>query len=78
MSTADVRAAVEGAIRRHLESREASPAQVPTASTRAAAAAGHPSHVRFIVLDGATSGGPCVIEPAVACIHCGHCQTQGY
>ena len=39
---------------------------------------GHPSHARFTVLDGAASGGRCVIEPAVTCIHCGHCQTQGY
>lgn len=78
MSTADIRAAVDGAIRRHLESRAPSPPPAPAASTRTAAPPAHPSHARFTVLDGAASGGPCVIEPAVACIHCGHCQTQGY
>lgn len=78
MRTSDLRAAVDGAIRRHLESRAPSPAPVPAASTRSAPPTRHPSHARIPVLDGAASGGPCVIEPTVACIHCGHCQTQGY
>ena len=78
MKTADVRAAVDRAIRHHLESRALSPPSVSAASIRAAAPSGHPSHARFPVLDGAASGGPCVIEPAVACVHCGHCQMRGY
>ena len=78
MTAADIRAAVDEAIRRHLEARSASPPPVPGTAVRAAAPADHPSHARFPVPDGAASGGRCVIEPAVACVHCGHCRTQGY
>ena len=87
MSNADIRAAVDHAIRRHLEARAPSPPPAPAAArgtpelpppARDASPPGHPSHARFTVADGAASGGPCVIEPAVVCIHCGHCQTQGY
>jgi hypothetical protein len=34
-----------------------------------------PSHARFQVPPG---DGPCRIEPAVACVHCGYCQSLGY
>ena len=75
MSTPDIRAAVDLALRRHL-ARAASPASPPPASTDASPP--HPSHARFALPDGAASGGACVIQPAVTCIHSGHCQAQGY
>lgn len=34
-----------------------------------------PSHFRYTLPD---SGGPCLIEPAVACNHCGYCQSHGH
>ena len=78
MSAADIRAAVDEAIRRHLEARSASPPPVPGAEAASAAPADHPSHAHFPVPDGAASGGRCVIEAALACVHSGHCRAQGY
>lgn len=34
-----------------------------------------PSHYRYALPE---SGGPCLIEPAVACNHCGYCQSHGH
>jgi hypothetical protein len=33
------------------------------------------SHQRYALPD---SGGPCLIEPAVTCNHCGYCQSHGH
>jgi len=39
----------------------------------------HPSHGRFSVLPaGSDIEGPCLIEPAVLCNHCGYCQSYGH
>lgn len=35
-----------------------------------------PSHYRYSALP--ESGGPCFIEPGVACNHCGYCQSHGH
>jgi hypothetical protein len=35
----------------------------------------HMSHARYALPD---SGGQCLIEPAVACNHCGYCQSHGH
>ena len=35
----------------------------------------HASHYRYALPE---SGGPCVIEPAVPCNHCGYCQSHGH
>jgi hypothetical protein len=35
----------------------------------------HPSHFRYTLPE---SGGPCLIEPAVRCNHCGYCQSHGH
>lgn len=35
----------------------------------------HASHDRY-ELPG--SGGQCLIEPAVPCVHCGYCQSHGH
>jgi hypothetical protein len=34
-----------------------------------------PSHGRYAL---PSSGGPCLIEPAVACNHCGYCESHGH
>lgn len=33
------------------------------------------SHFRYALPE---SDGPCLIEPAVACNHCGYCQSHGH
>jgi hypothetical protein len=38
----------------------------------------HASHVMFVVPSGADADGPCIIEPAVMCNHCGYCQSMGH
>lgn len=35
----------------------------------------HPSTYQYAL---PPSDGPCIIEPAVACNHCGYCQTHGH
>jgi hypothetical protein len=35
----------------------------------------HASHFRYTL---PPSGGPCLIEPAVPCNHCGYCESHGY
>ena len=38
----------------------------------------HPSHLTLAVLSGADIEGPCIIEPAVMCNHCGYCKSLGH
>jgi hypothetical protein len=40
--------------------------------------AGHASHAMFVLPTGMDQSGPCIIEPAVPCTHCGYCKSQGY
>jgi hypothetical protein len=38
----------------------------------------HASHLRLPVAAGAEGDGPCIIEPAIPCHHCGYCQSLGH
>jgi hypothetical protein len=38
----------------------------------------HASHGLFVLLAGADTDGPCIIEPAVPCNHCGYCKSYGH
>ena len=38
----------------------------------------HASHATFPVTSGADQEGPCIIEPAVPCNHCGYCKSLGH
>lgn len=38
----------------------------------------HFSHLMFPVPSGADADGPCIIEPAVMCHHCGYCKSMGH
>jgi hypothetical protein len=40
-----------------------------------AAVTTHTSHFRYALPE---SDGPCLIEPAVPCTHCGYCQSHGH
>lgn len=79
MTRPDVRAAVEAAIREHLDARRSLP---PTAEPRRSSAslADEPSHGRFrrAPLPDDPPDGRCVIEPSVECTGCGYCQSHGH
>ena len=38
----------------------------------------HASHRMFTLPAGADTDGPCFIEPAVMCNHCGYCKSWGH
>jgi hypothetical protein len=65
-----LRTMVRESIARHLGTR-AVEADVVRPLTFAADA----SHYRYTL---PTSEGPCLIEPGVACTHCGYCESHGY
>jgi hypothetical protein len=70
-------------IRKVIAERVSAPAQAATATSAHMPLAmldlrAHPSHALFRVPAGSEIGGPCVIEPQVACTHCGYCQSLGH
>ena len=76
MTEQELRVLVREAIARHLEGQGAvtGPAAastfVPMASVHA-----HLSHAKFAL---PALGESCIIEPAVACNHCGFCKSYGH
>jgi hypothetical protein len=78
MTEQELRVIVRDAIARHASRAAAAhtaptPAHVPFNLMRQ-----HASHALFAVPAGADVDGPCVIEPAVACNHCGYCKSYGH
>lgn len=79
MTEQELRAIVRDAIGRHAASATATaPMAAATPSVPFNALRHHASHALFAVPAGADAGGPCVIEPAVACNHCGYCKSYGH
>lgn len=80
MTDDELRSLVREAIQRHLGGAP----PVAGVSRPAGDAAGdpawraHPSFGRLLVSRGDDEGGPCLIEPSVACNHCGFCQSLGH
>jgi hypothetical protein len=77
MTEQELRVLVRQAIARHAGSNaialsHAAPSH-PAPSHR-----DHASHAMFVVPSGADAEGPCIIEPAVTCNHCGYCQSMGH
>ena len=76
MTEQELRVLVREAIARHLEGEtevaypSAVSALVPVASLQA-----HLSHAKFAL---PALGDSCIIEPAVACNHCGFCKSYGH
>ena len=68
-----LRALIRQAVARHL-TPDASLSQAPVRSEPVTFVT-HASHFRY-PLPG--SGGPCLIEPAVTCNHCGYCESHGH
>lgn len=66
-----VRSLVREALARHLG---AAPPD-PDAPLQPAPFYRHVSHYRYALPE---SGGPCAIEPAVTCTHCGYCESHGH
>ena len=90
MNDAQLRALVREAVLRHVASPSAAPSTVTphaqpalSAPPRAHVQAGSPaagvtnlSHAMYLTL--VNPGDACLIEPAVACNHCGYCQCHGH
>ena len=77
MTEPELRALVREAIARH------GGAAAPASARRGldpsfASLRQHPSHGLCAVPAGADTDGPCVIEPAVPCNHCGYCKSYGH
>ena len=75
MTEQELRALVRDAIARRAAAG-AGGGQAPALAP--APARPHPSHGLLPVSAGAEAGGPCVIEPAVPCNHCGYCRSYGH
>ena len=79
MNEQELRAIVRDAIARHAAGRTtAMPTSGPAPVASFAVVRHHLSHALFAVPAGADTDGPCVIEPAVACNHCGYCKSYGH
>jgi hypothetical protein len=65
-----LRALVREAVARHLQSSEPAPG-----APRPLLLTSHASHYRYVLPE---TDGPCLIEPAVQCNHCGYCQSHGH
>jgi hypothetical protein len=74
MNEADLRELVREAIARHVGPATTVGASAPTV---AGAFRQHSSHALFALPTGVDGDGPCLIEPAVACNHCGYCKSYG-
>lgn len=74
MNETDLRALVRRVIAEHHGARLQDPADADGSPGTGA----HPSHALFTLPDGSAVDGPCLIEPAVACNHCGYCRSYGH
>jgi len=74
MTEQELRTLVRDAIAKHTAAHAADPQPARTTSARM-----HPSHALIALPAGADSDdGVCIIEPAVACNHCGYCKSLGH
>ena len=83
MTEQELRALVRDVIARHAAGGVGAAPPVRTAPGDAsglprAESRGHVSHGLLVLPTGADTGGPCIIEPAVACNHCGYCKSYGH
>jgi hypothetical protein len=73
MTEQELRALVREAIVRHGAAKA-----VEAVPPRLAHAPQHASHGLIALPAGADDDGLCIIEPAVACNHCGYCKSVGH
>ena len=75
MTEEELRGLVRGAVERHLAAAGPVPGVMPGPP---APPLSHPSFARYAIPAGRDADGPCLIEPAVRCNHCGYCQSHGF
>ena len=76
MTEQELRALVREAIARHLEGQGEAARPAPSGFVPVAAVVhAHLSHAKFAL---PALGESCIIEPAVACNHCGFCKSYGH
>jgi len=75
MTEQELRALVRDAIARHSASTAGSAGPV---TPLVVGPRQHFSHAMFQVAAGSDGDGACIIEPAVACNHCGYCKSVGH
>jgi len=73
MNDDQLRELVRQSIARHFGAASA-PSSAPSPRTHPAAS--HPSHYQYLTV--VNTGDSCVIEPSVACNHCGYCKCHGH
>jgi hypothetical protein len=73
MTEQELRALVRDAIARQAGRASETATPPPPATLRQ-----HASHGLFVLPAGADTDGPCLIEPAVPCNHCGYCKSYGH
>jgi hypothetical protein len=78
MTEQELRALVRQAIARHAGSSTLVPSHPAPSHPHFAPPHLAPSHWLFAVRSGADEEGPCIIEPAVMCNHCGYCKSMGH
>jgi hypothetical protein len=81
MTEQELRALVREAIARHLAGatgQVALPRAPPPAPPLSHHRPSFLSYQLFALPDGSSGEGPCVIEPAVTCNHCGYCKSYGH
>lgn len=78
MTDEELRTLVRNAIARHLGGSASQPAPPAGAPVPVPPWRSHPSFARYLVPNGTEEDGPCIIEPAVRCNHCGYCQSHGH
>jgi hypothetical protein len=78
MTDDDLRALVRDAIARHLGGAAASSQDAASAPRPEPAWRAHASFGKFLNLPGDADAGACLIEPGVACNHCGFCKSYGH
>jgi hypothetical protein len=75
MTEPELRALVREVIARHVRHEGTVQERIP----RVASLPGrHASHAMFVLPEGSDTDGPCLIEPAVMCNHCGYCKSYGH
>ena len=75
MSEPELRALVRDVVARHVHHEGMSQESVPGV---ASVSRRHASHAMFMLPEGSDTDGPCLIEPAVMCNHCGYCKSYGH
>jgi hypothetical protein len=75
MTEPELRALVREVIARHVRHEGTVQESIPGVASLSGR---HASHAMFVLPEGSDTDGPCLIEPAVMCNHCGYCKSYGH